>query len=66
MSKTIISNRITGTNTIDVLFREVASLGIEKGLDPEKIQKEIMECESFDKVNKILEDNFDGEIKIIE
>jgi len=66
MAKTIISNKIVGANAIDVLFREVAFWGTEKGLDPEEIQKNIMACGSFAEVNKILQENFEGEIKIIE
>lgn len=66
MSKTIISNKITGENTINVLFQEVAFWGTKKGLDPEIIQKNIMECDNFIDINKILKENFEGEIKIKE
>jgi hypothetical protein len=66
MSKTIISGKIVGANIIDVLFAEVEYLAKEKGMDIEETKKIIMDCPTFDDVNKILQEKFNGEIKIIE
>lgn len=66
MNTTLILQKILGKNTIDVLFREITYLGTERGLDPEEIQKSIMACGSIKEVNKILEEKFGGEIKVVE
>lgn len=66
MNITLIPQKILGTSTIEVLFREVAYWGTERGLNPDEIQKSILECGSIRDVNKILEEKFDGEIKVVE
>ena len=66
MSKTIISVSLLGAPFMDVLFREIAALATEKGLDANEIQQKIMTVNDINSVNTILRENFGDELKIRE
>ena len=66
MSKTIVSINLIGPTFMDVLFREVTSLATEKEIDPEIIQREIMNSGDIMEVNKVLRTHFKNELKIRE
>ena len=66
MSKTIVSINLIGPTFMDVLFREVTSLATEKEIDPEVIQREIMDSGDMMEVNKVLRSHFKNELKIRE
>jgi acyl-[acyl carrier protein]--UDP-N-acetylglucosamine O-acyltransferase len=66
MSKTIISVSLLGAPFMDVLFREIATFATERGLNADEIQKQVMSSNDINAINKIFNENFDGELKIME
>jgi hypothetical protein len=65
MGKVIIDVQMLGMNFMQVIFREAAELATEKGLDPEKISKELSEAPTQEDFMKIIEKNFGDELVIL-
>jgi len=54
MGKVIIDVQMLGMNFMQVIFREAAELATEKGLDSEKISKELAEAQRKKTLWKLL------------
>lgn len=65
MGKVIIDTKMIGINFMTVIFREAFDLAIEKGLNTEKIGKDLAEASSQEDFMKIIEDNFGDELIIL-
>ncbi|HPI82628.1 MAG TPA: hypothetical protein PK122_05370 [Candidatus Paceibacterota bacterium] len=65
MGKVIIDVQMLGMNFMQVIFREAMELATEKGLDPEKISKELAEAPTQEDFMEIIEKNFGDELIIL-
>jgi hypothetical protein len=65
MGKVIVDTKMIGINFMTVIFREAFDLATEKGLDTEKIGKDLAEAATQEEFMKIIEDNFGDELIIL-
>lgn len=65
MGKVVIDTQMLGMRFMEVIFREAESLAIEKGLNKDKILKELAEAPAQEDFMKIIEDNFGDELIIL-
>jgi hypothetical protein len=65
MGKIIVDTQMLGMRFMEVIFREAESLAIEKGLNKDKILKELAEAPAQEDFMKIIEENFGDELIIL-
>jgi len=65
MGKVIVDTQMLGMRFMEVIFREVESLAVEKNLNKDKILKELSEAPTQEDFMKIIEDNFGDELIIL-
>jgi len=65
MGKVIVDTQMLGMRFMEVIFREVESIAVEKNLDKEKILKQLAEAPTQEDFMKIIEDTFGDELIIL-
>ncbi len=65
MGKVIVDTQMLGMSFMEVIFREVESLAIEKNLDKEKILKQLAEASNQGDFMKVIEENFGDDLIIL-
>jgi hypothetical protein len=65
MGKVIIDTKMIGINFMTVVFREAYNLAVEKGLDTDKIGKDLANAQEQEDFMKIIKDNFGDELIIL-
>lgn len=65
MGKVIVDTKMIGINFMTVVFREAYNLAVEKGLDTDKIGKDLANAQEQEDFMKIIKDNFGDELIIL-
>lgn len=65
MGKVVIDTKMIGINFMTVIFREAFDLATEKGLDTEKIGKELANAASQEDFMEVIEKYFGDELIIL-
>jgi ABC-type amino acid transport substrate-binding protein len=65
MGKVIIDTKMIGINFMTVVFREAYNLAVEKGLDTDKIGKELAEASAQEDFMEIIKKYFGDELIIL-